>query len=88
MSYKVIKIKKYKFAKMLALTLPIVIISIVTLSCINFLCSSNSTTTPDKPNNDGSGDSGTLVCENTAGSTQSYTNSSKNGNSINDLTYY
>ena len=49
------KIKKSKFAKLLTLVLPIAAISIVTPVVLTSCGSSNSTTTPDKPDNGGSG---------------------------------
>ena len=49
------KIKKTKFAKLLALASPIAVISIVTPVVLTSCGSSNSTTTPDKPDNGGSG---------------------------------
>ena len=80
------KIKKSKFAKLLTLALPIAAISIVTPVVLTSCGSSNSTTTPDKPDNGGTGGGGTSGGGNTGGSTQSYTASWKSDNQISGLT--
>ena len=90
------KIKKSKFAKLLTLALPIAAISIVTPVVLTSCGSSNSTTTPDKPDNGGSG-GGTSGGGSTGGDTggssgdttkpESYTASWDTTKKIDDLSF-